>query len=408
MENHIYFRFHVNGTIDWYYPDNASGVLGQTGASLADIAPQCPGKKIIVFIPGSYVHIATYLIPARNRQKIMQAVPYAMEDDLIGEVEDFHFALPSKLPQNNIPVCAIRHELIESVLTRFAEYEVQPQLIVPETLALPFQRQQWTVLMEDDNSIIRTDSFSGYVCDTSQLALYLDLSINEATEEQPEAIHIIDARQQTDSDVPGLAPTPELQIVKTPLHTSLLEIFAKNTNESDSINLLQGIYAAKNQRSKVWKKWIPVASILAVLLLFQAIDGMINYQSVQSELKSTNERIHKLFKQSLPDAKKMSNIKVRMKRRLVALQNTGQAGQSGFLPLLAKSAKAIQANPSTIIRNINYRSGKLDMEISIDNLQSLEKMKQMISQSGLNVNVRSASVQGNAVIVRLSIQGRKP
>jgi len=407
MDNNIYFRFHDQGAIDWYVPDHASGLPGQSGSSLDDIAEHCPGKNIIVFIPGNYVHIATHLIPARNRQKIMQAIPYAMEDDLIGEIEDFHFALPAKLPQNNIPVCAIRHELMESILSAFAEFHIQPNQIIPEILALPFQRQQWTVLMEDTDSIFRTDSFSGFVCDSSQLALYLDMSINETGDEQPEAVHIIDARQLTDSDVPGLVPTPELQIVKTPMHSSLLEIFAKNTHETDSINLLQGLYAAKNQRSREWKKWIPVATILSILIFIQAIEGIVAYQSVQSELEQTNARISKLFKQSLPDAKRVNNIKIRMKRRLIALQGSGQSNQSGFLSLLAKSAKAIQVNTSTVINNMNFRNGKLDMELRIDNLQSLEKIKQMITQSGLNVNVRSASVQGNSVTVRMSVQEKQ-
>ena len=406
MENHIYFRFHENGTVDWYFPENTAGVLAQTGTSLEEIATHCQGKKIVVFIPGSFVHIATLMIPARNRQKIMQAVPYAMEDDLIGEVEDFHFALPSRLPQNNIPVCAIRHEILESVISRFKEHDIHPQMIIPEILAMPFQQKQWTVLMEDNNSVIRNGNSAGFVCDTPQLALYLDMAIKESENEPPETVHIIDARQQTSQDIPGLTATPELQIVKTPLHSSLLELYAKNMNEPDSINLLQGIYAVKNQGNREWKKWLPVATVVGILLLLQAIEGVINYQSVQSELTRTNKRIYQLFRQSLPGVKNMSSIKVRMQRRLNELKNTGRVGQSGFLPLLAKSAKAIQANPGTVIRNISYRNGKMDLEISIGNLQLLEKMKQMIIQSGLSVNVRSASVQGNSVTARLSVQER--
>ena len=58
---------------------------------LKDFARQ---RRIFCLIDSANIYINQVLLPAgRNRRKLIQAIPFAMEDDLAEELENLHFAL---------------------------------------------------------------------------------------------------------------------------------------------------------------------------------------------------------------------------------------------------------------------------------------------------------------------------
>src|ERR1700741_2874431 len=63
-----------------------------TGA-LAAPAPIANERQVVVIAPGSSVTLARPELPVRSGAKVAQVVPYAMEESLAGEVEQFHFAI---------------------------------------------------------------------------------------------------------------------------------------------------------------------------------------------------------------------------------------------------------------------------------------------------------------------------
>jgi len=409
MAKTVFIRIHNDNSVDWAVSGDEGGLPTQTGNMLSQVSDICQGKKVVVFIPGDMVHLGTYMIPARSRQKILLAAPFAMEDDLIGEVDDFHFAIPARTPANNVPVCAITHDRMESILSLLEEQGIKPQVLLTETLSLPVQQDAWTVLLEDDKSTIRKDVFDGFTVDSANFQDYIEIAFQDAGDEVPAKLSIMDFRS-LDQGEPLEALIPDtlkksLELQEDTSASSIIEILIANYSENDVINLLQGNYAVKRIRNQNLSRWYPAAALLIVYLSIKSIGGIMEYVQLSNESELLDQQISQVFRQSLPDVKRIVNPKAQMQQRLKTLKSSGQSGQNRFFTYFPHAIKALSIDNSVLIRGISYRDNHLDIEFNISDLQALEKLKSAIIQTGSKVDIRSAAVQGKVVSARIRIQG---
>jgi len=405
MANAVFIRIHKDYSVDWCIPGSAHEKLAQPSTALSELTDLCSGKKVTVFIPGEMVHLGSYVIPAKSRQKILQAAPYAMEDDLIGDIDDFHFALASRTPDKNTTICAIEKARMVSILSLLKKYNIQPQTITIDTLALDWQADAWTILLEDNITTIRTSLLTGFTVDTSSLKDYIDIAIDEAGDSAPSKLNVIDARTLDAGEaVESLFPDSQTIQDITP-QGSIINDFARTNQENETINLLQGNYAVKHIRYQNLKKWYPAAALFIAFLLVKLIGGVFEYKQLSNQVNNLDQKIERLFRQALPDVKRIVNPKAQMTQRLISLKSNNQNGRADFFTHFAKSIKPLKADNSIIIKTINFRNNHLDIEFNISDLQALEKLKQTITQTGSKVEIRSAAVQGKKVSARLRITG---
>jgi general secretion pathway protein L len=407
MDKMIFIRIHKDDSLDIYLPGSESVIRAHAEANLDELEELCRGKKLITLLPGSDLHMATVMIPARNRQKVLQAVPYAMEEDLIGDINQFHFAIPARINSEMIPVCAIDKNRLEDLLARFKEHHLSTQVIIADTLCLPCPPRQWNIIAEDQESTVQTSPYSGFTVDTEGLADYLNMAIQEAGDEAPIQLNIIDARSNgRDSLLQELA-SDTIELTHSPAQDGLLKLLAGHYREGSGINLLQGDYTPRKMASRSLKKWYPAAAVLAIILLIQAGNAITYYVSISRESDSLNQKISALFKQAMPDVKRMVDPKNQMQQRLQALQNNELAGNTGFLSNVGVFANSMQSIKTINLSGMSFRNGRLDIEMTIGDLQALENLKQLLTKEGMTVEIRSAAVQGDNVSARLRIQENK-
>ncbi len=346
MASTVFIRIHKDDSLDMYLADGQSIVLSQTDSSLDEIANACRGKKLVVFIPASDVHLAMQNIPIRNRQKILQAIPYSMEDDLIGDVSQFHFAIPARLPAEAIPVCAIARTRLDNIIANLAEYRLHPQVIMAESIVLPCQQGQWNIVIEEQESSVQTGEFSAFSVDTDSLEAYVEMAIEEAGEQAPEALNIIDARADDRQPMLENMDDSSMDITRSSPPASLLELLVKNYQDGGGINLLQGAYTARKVASQSYKKWYPAAAMLAIVVVIQAVSGIVSYISLSNESEQLQQQITQIFKKALPDVKNMRDPRNQMQQRLSTLKSGSQGGGAKFLQIMSKFSKAMQAERS--------------------------------------------------------------
>ena len=80
--------------VSWIITDADGGRIGPVSTgSLADAAPLAAERPLVVIAPGASVTFAQPELPVKGGARLAQVVPYAMEELLAGEVEQFHFAV---------------------------------------------------------------------------------------------------------------------------------------------------------------------------------------------------------------------------------------------------------------------------------------------------------------------------
>ena len=105
----------------WVITGADGGRVGPVATGeLADAAPIAKERPVVVVAPGSSVTLARPELPIKAGARLAQVVPYAMEESLAGEVENFHFAIGATDADGSTQVAALRREEMRAWLDALA------------------------------------------------------------------------------------------------------------------------------------------------------------------------------------------------------------------------------------------------------------------------------------------------
>ncbi len=374
--------------------------------TLHDLATISAGCRIIVLAPGADVLLTTASIPSGNRQRIMNALPYALEDQLATDVDGLHFAIGERIDSTCIHAAVIDRARMDRWLERLRQVRIEPDVITSETLALPWLESDitWIILISENQALVRTGQQSGWVADIDNLDALLRIALHEAGNARPDQVRVIACTHPM--PLPDLLADTDIVVNIEQSNESVLAILGRGYNEKNIINFLQGAYNRREQLGKLWKPWRPAAAMLAILLFIQVGIKITDYVHLKTESDELTQQIAQTYLRTFPDARKVVNPRAQMEQRLKELRG-GDTESSGFLPLLAIIGQTLKETPGLEIQRINYNEGKIDLALIIGDLQSLDQLKQRLAtQTGLTANIESAASRDNKVEARLQISGQ--
>lgn len=399
---YIHFGSHLPaGTAEWARVADGAEESAVECSPLEEIAAQCAGCRVVVLVPGEDVTLARAAVPGRNRQRVLAALPYVLEERLISDVETLHFAPGMRETGGMLCAAVVERERMDHWLGRLRTAGIEPDALVPDTLALPFEAGAWTVLDKGDISLVRTAAQGGFALDSGNFALLLPLSVEEAGELRPERIVLYDDAHKLN---PEFAPESGVHVEWRALTGPRLALLARHYSEQAAINLLQGDYSRREQLGRLWRPWIPVALLLGVLLLVNAGMTISDYVALSRENAALENEIQSLYLGAFPEAKRVVNPRAQMEVGLASLRGVGGAAGGGFLDLMRDAAGPLSKAGNLILQRVNYHDNKLDVALVISDLQALDQLKQQLAeQAGMTVDIQSASALNDRIEARLQL-----
>ena len=367
---------------------------GVRAGRLEEAAAAAAGRRVLLLVPATELLLTQARVPSRNRQRVLKAVPFALEEQLAGDLEDLHFALAAPRGEEH-PVAVVALARMDAWLAACAAAGLQPDALLPDLLALPWEEGQWTLYLRDAVALVRSGPMAGFACERANLPLLLRLWQEEA--------------------VPPLqvlgAPAPELVEAGFELRAGadrdpLLQM-AGQLSAVLPLNLLQGRYSRSEQLSRLWKPWRATAALLVAGLVLGSLYLGFDYHRLGQEQARLESAIAELFRQTLPDATRMVNPRAQLQQRLAALERGPGGGQADFLALLGQAGPVLRGTGGLELQGANFRDGTLDLELTVANLQVLDQLKQQLAQAGgLVAEIQSATADGDQrVKSRLRIAG---
>ena len=112
------------------------------------------------------------------------------------------------------------------------------------------------------------------------------------------------------------------------------------------------------------------------------------------------------MKQTFPDMLNVSadSARTKMEARLKNFMDTTSANsKAGFMELLALSGESMKQAGKVDIDTMNYREGKLNMNVKSADVQILDSIKQTLKSKNYSADIQSANTQGNTVEAKLVI-----
>lgn len=409
MRSRLFVRLHEPGAeteASWLL-EGAPGIDGPvvTRGALADAVTAASGAQVVVLVPSARLLFTHAKVPTQNRQKILKALPYALEDQLAEDVDNLHFALGNRGPDGDLSIVVVAREQMLAWQEQLRVVGLNSDYWVPDILALPRQPQAWSVFLESNIGLVRTGDAQGFASEIENLHAFLGFAVTEAGEAVPTAIDIWDSGAT--GDIPALThviPNAEVRLQDGPIE--LLALVARGFDARTVFNLLQGDYSRKEQWGKRWRPWRLAASLAAVLVGLQLAMTVSENIALGRQNDELRAQINQTYKEAFPDAKNVVNPKVQMQRKLAELRGGGQNSVgAGFLVLVATTGSALKSTPGLNLRNVRYKNGELDVEVEVPSLQTLDQVKQLLSsQRGLSVELQSAASKDSKVEGRLHIK----
>jgi general secretion pathway protein L len=368
--------------------------------SLVNAVAESSGLRITVLVPGTECLLSRVQFPGRNRQKLLRAVPFALEEQLSDEVENLHFAVGKPMADGAWPVVVISRNYMQGLMDAVAAAGLDVQHVISELQAIPVAENEITVLLDGEIALVRSGPFSGYVADSENLGLLLTAEPRDEEAPLPELRLLLREHSQLPDTDTYAAETTVQQFAGDPLI-----IFAQGLDDS-AVNLLQGSFSRTGEWLRMMRPWRATAALLLAGLLVSTVVMGIDYFRLNRESDQLRAEIEDTFRKALPGVTRIVNPRAQLQQQLEQVQRGLGAG-GGFLGLLARSGTVFKDVQGVEVQGVTFRAGRLDVDLAVSNLQLLDELKQKLSQGGkLAVDIQSATTAADQrVQSRLRIQG---
>ena len=388
--------------ISWASFD-ANGVLLESKIQTSLSTIPTGNRSVVVLIPSTDIVLTQADIPSKQWQRVVQAVPYALEEQLAEDIDNLHFAIGKRDAIGSIAVAIIAHNQMITYLQQLKTINLTPTMLIPDILAVPQPKQGWGLLPIDNIVLVRTGAQAGFAIEPQCLTAALSLALLEYKTDLPEQLVIF-----TDTFTPSLLPhlaELEIPIIEEVHETNVFAWLELSSAKNKGLNLLQGSYRPQNRIVNLWRPWRLTAVLLILLGGLHLAKQILAYQQLVQQRQILTAQIEKIYRETFPQAHKIVNPPVQMEQQLQQLRTQQQPPTSTehFLAWLNQISAILQHTPGFNLQQLDYQPGQLDLFLEIDNLQALEHLKQRLNRLGFTAEIQSATSRSQTVESRMRI-----
>jgi len=341
----------------------------------------CTGGSgaVSLILPAEVCSFFAVTLPTRKARWVQQALAYAAEELLAENVDDLHLALGEALPDGRLRVVAIRRQLLAGWLGQLREMGLLIVAIHVDADLLP--REATQLLFIGERGLL------GGVGET-RLAF--------ATQDWPQLSGLCPApwhAQGSTTEAP--VPLDGYRQVNDPYGFLVAQRVA-------AINLAQGDFAVEvgNTGLGYWK---PLFAVVGLILVVQLGFNLGQAWYFQRQGDAYADASLALYRELFPEDVRIVNMRAQFDDHLAQ----GRGGQAGFLRLLDHAAAALEDGIPVTIGQLDYNQdrGDLALQVQAMDFATLETLRRRLGEAGQNVQLGSASREGDGVSARVVIGG---
>ena len=396
----------------WSLCNDAGELTGKiTTGALTELSELAAKHSVIVLLNSQCLHINQLQLPTQNMQKMLKAVPYAIEEFIAEDIENFHFVIAKNKASNNTSVAGIDKATLENITAAFQQAGITVDKIIPDALCLAANSTQWVYLNYQDFSYLQTDTLNGIAFSHDIAPYILDSKLQDENQAFPEKILCFSEQDETSADDELLSSESieknDIEVINVVYNTHPLVVFCGNYKQALPLNLLQHQFKTKRKTAGYWHHWRYAASLAIVWLVLHLGVTSYQYSQVAEENVITSNRIEKIYKKSFPQSKKIVNPRVQMEQKLKELRSNTGNSNNGLMLLLAESFGSLDHDQTNItLQTLTFRNNRMDVGLEGENLQAIETLnKNLNSNKNIKSEIISSSSEKDKVKGNLRVEG---
>ena len=420
MTDHFVIRLH--GTADhaeWVTLDDTGALLAPPATGpLVEAAAAAAGRRVTVLLPATEVLRLRVELPAGGRSRMMQVLPFALEDQVADDIEDLHFAAGPRDEAGRVNVAVIRRDELMDLLERLRGAGIAPQALLAESDCLPPIPGTATLVVDDERGSFLLRQADGELAagELDCLDTVLELALTPAAEpDEPSTrvrlcVYVAGPAEAASLHEPAPRPWDRFAdrlsgIELRQLPDGALPRLAAGLTTSPLVNLLQGPFARRRSLAGWWPHWQLPAALAASALLAALLLAGAEAWRLGRDVAAMDAAVTAAFRHNFPEVTEVRDARAQLDSQLRGLGGGMPADQGRqFLEALGSLAEALAQAGEVKLEGINYRTGTMELRLLAPNVETLDQVRQRVSAGGqFQAEIQSANAQGEQVQGRLRI-----
>lgn len=394
----------ADDSIEWMVVDAAGHLVAPPAAgSLAEAAMQAPGKRIAVVVPGADVlSVEVDLPPRASGPRLLQAVPFAIEEQVADDVETLHFALGSRSDSGRTQVSVVTRVLMDLWMQRLAAAGLAPQGLFADSALLPAAASGAVALLEHDEICLRVGDQPVLRLPCSPFADVVEMALPLDADGQLPALTVFAtpaAWEAVASEIEAcrdrfaafrvqLLPNGALPLLA-------LRAVAPERDAAAPTNLLQGVHAPRPSGMGDFRPWRLAAGLAAAWLLLFGASQAWQFRKLRAAETALDGAIAAVVNATFPGQPVPPDARARFEQQLL-LARSGSARNGAMLPVLAALAQAAGSSPDASLESVRIDTSAADVRIKAPNAESLERISSALRGSGWQADLQGGTASADA------------
>lgn len=378
---------------DWEIIDAEAEPKMRSGTvAVDDLASCCEGvNRVTCFIPQQHILMTSAQLPPRAGKQQLNAIAFAVEDQLADDIENCFFATAVQQPDGQVPVAVINRALMDQCIEILSQNHIRAMQILPEIYLCPWLDDEavlCTLTPRGEGLLVRSATHAGLYCNRSILQPILQILIRDKSASQQQ-IH-------TYGDVDLQDAVPDgIEVIQ---HDAAKSV---DTFEHGAINLRQKEYTLSNQWFGAIKKWRWPVTAAALLLLVLLTNGVLEYWNQTRRYDALIQQQQQLLQQYLPELPLSDDPKTQLAK---VLADSGSGSNSASLiDFLHEYVKIKDRFKTLQTSRILFQDQQLVVSLETRELKSLEDFKLAMEKSRFNSKIENLNINPENTTGRLIV-----
>ncbi|MDO3388728.1 type II secretion system protein GspL [Gilvimarinus sp. SDUM040013] len=404
---------HYGSNLTWLFrrPD-LPDELGQGDIdTLANALEQGNNHQARLIVGGPQTVSRTVQYTEGEKRHLRKLMPFQLEEDVIGDIDQFHFAFG--VPANgSVSLVYTERAPLQEIFTALAAINVEVIQVIPAAL-LPTtsndneeetadENDSWAIHWQDGLVSVRCGASSGFTIAASSMALALELLLKSQSRVSAPKL-VLSAPDETQLEQLEQRLPAALSDASGDTRICSLWDFEP---DAGAIDLCQGEFSQRLPVERWWNNWRKVAftAIAAVVVYLATL--LYSIHQLQNDNLEIRREIEQVFRTVVPNG---PAIDPERRLRIMARDLQPSASGSAVMALLDQVLPAIQSAEVTL-KGVYYTSdnGELSLNLQAGTFNAIESLRGSIESIGLSAELLSASAQGDTHSARMKIKQELP
>ena len=364
------------------------------------LAAEAGATELVLIAPAEQVVLREVDFDPSEKKLLRQTLPYSLEEELAEDVEDLHFALGSPA-ESSVNVAVVKRDLMEQWCDSLAEEQLEAQEIVSELQLLPLIENGWTLLVRNEQWLVRIDGRRGFALEAETAGLALQLLLDE-TEQLPEQL-LVCCDEERQPAIQSQLPEMLRGIVQWRNEPYWSLIADGWQQQQTRINLFQGDFALSLPWKKWWKSWRVVGYALLAAVVLNLVLAVAQVKILEARNLALRAETEQAYRSAIPRGAVMDPAQ-QLRRKVSALRSSGG---EGFVSLLDRVAQVLTSVKGLELQSINYTEKQSELRLTIvaPEFNDVETVRSKLEKAGLTAELTGSNAEGSKTRARLRVRG---